>query len=80
MASLDNTIINLQNATIHGIEHDPVTYFNALPLPVDGTLPIFVTSNDTTITNDACDPLPDDTPDLSGFVVLVRRGTCTFVS
>lgn len=50
------------------------------PLPVNGTLPLYVISNDTTIVDDACNPLPDSTPDLSAFVVLVRRGTCTFVS
>ncbi|KAI0745166.1 subtilisin-like protease [Earliella scabrosa] len=79
VASLDNTVIPLQNATVHGVEHDPVTYFSALPFPITETLPLFATSNDTTVVDDACDPLPDDTPDLSNFVVLVRRGTCTFV-
>ncbi|KAJ3554568.1 hypothetical protein NM688_g3038 [Phlebia brevispora] len=79
VASLDNTVIPLQNATVHGVTHDPITYFDTFPLPVNGTLPIFATSTDTTIVDDACDPLPDDTPDLSGFVVIVRRGTCTFV-
>ena len=43
------------------------------------TLPIFATSNDTTVVDDACDPLPDGTPDLSGFLTVIRRGTCTFV-
>ncbi|KAI0775848.1 subtilisin-like protease [Trametes elegans] len=79
VASLDNTIIPLQNATVHGVAHDPIPYFNTFPLPVNGTLPIFATSNDTTVADDACDPLPDDTPDLSPFVVVVRRGSCTFV-
>ncbi len=40
---------------------------------------IYATSNDTTIVDDACDALPDDTPDLSPYVVVIRRGTCTFV-
>ncbi|KAI0335098.1 subtilisin-like protease [Cubamyces sp. BRFM 1775] len=79
VASLDNTVIPLQNATVHGVQHDPITYFSTFPFPVNGTLPIFATSNDTTVVDDACDPLPDDTPDLSPFVVIVRRGTCTFV-
>ncbi|KAI0779500.1 subtilisin-like protease [Fomes fomentarius] len=79
VASLDNTIIPLQNATVQGVEHDPITYFSALPFPITETLPVFATSNDTAVVDDACDPLPDDTPDLSKFVVLVRRGTCTFV-
>lgn len=80
VASLDNTVIPLQNATVHGVSHAPITYFDALPLPINGTLPIFATSNSTTVEDDACDPLPDDTPDLSKFIVIVRRGTCTFVS
>ena len=79
VASVDNTVIPLQNLTVHGVTHDPITYFSAFPLPVPGTLPIFATSTDVTVVDDACNALPDDTPDLSGFVVLVRRGTCTFV-
>ncbi|EKM54703.1 uncharacterized protein PHACADRAFT_258717 [Phanerochaete carnosa HHB-10118-sp] len=79
VASLDNTVIPLQNATVLGVQHDPITYFDALPLPVIDTLPIFATSTDTTVADDACDTLPDSTPDLSRFVVIVRRGTCTFV-
>ena len=27
---------------------------------------------------DGCTPFPDDTPDLSAYLVLVKRGTCTF--
>ena len=80
VASLDNTIIPLQNLTVTGVPHDPITYFSALPLPVKDTLPLYATSKDATVTNDACDPLPDSTPDLSKYVVLVRRGTCAFVS
>ncbi|KAF8187464.1 pyrolysin [Pholiota molesta] len=80
VASLDNTVIPLQNATVGGIQHDPITYFATFPLAIDGALPIFATSTDTTIVDDACNPLPDSTPDLSKFLVVVRRGTCTFVS
>lgn len=43
------------------------------------SLPLYATSNDTATTTDACEALPSDTPDLSGHVVLIRRGTCTFV-
>ncbi|KAH7007519.1 peptidase S8/S53 domain-containing protein [Ilyonectria destructans] len=42
-------------------------------------LPLWAPSYDTTITNGGCDAYPADTPDLSGHIVLVRRGTCTFV-
>lgn len=42
------------------------------------TLPLIAINYDTTVTDDACDPLPTDTPDLSGKFVLVKRGTCTY--
>ncbi|KAJ7253644.1 peptidase S8/S53 domain-containing protein [Mycena rebaudengoi] len=51
---------------------------NNFPLPVTEALPIYATSKDTTIVDDACNPLSASTPDLSKFVVLVRRGTCAF--
>ncbi|KAJ7187896.1 subtilisin-like protease [Mycena filopes] len=79
VASSENTLIPLQTLTIEGATHDPIVYYDTLPLPVTGSLPLFATSNDTTVLNDACnDTLPATTPDLSKFVVLVRRGTCAF--
>ncbi|KAK3988980.1 subtilisin-like serine protease, partial [Cladorrhinum sp. PSN332] len=41
-------------------------------------LPIVPLSLDTTNAADACDTLPDDTPDLSKWIVLIRRGGCYF--
>ncbi|CAA7260648.1 unnamed protein product [Cyclocybe aegerita] len=79
VASLDNVVIPLQNLTVVGVERDPITYFSTFPLPVPGTLPIFAISNSTTVVDDGCDVLPPSIPDLSGFVTVVRRGTCTFV-
>ncbi|KAJ3557998.1 hypothetical protein NP233_g11597 [Leucocoprinus birnbaumii] len=82
VASSDNIVIPLQNATVGGIQHDPITYWSTFPLhplPAEGPLPIYATSNSTTVVDDACSPLPDDTPDLSGKLVIIRRGTCTFV-
>ncbi|KAG8734128.1 hypothetical protein FRC11_011391 [Ceratobasidium sp. 423] len=49
-------------------------------LAIPDGLSIYATSQDPTIADDACNPLPDTTPDLSNYVVLIRRGTCTFVS
>lgn len=80
VASSDNTVIPLQSVTVHGVTHDPIVYVDILPLPVNGTLPLYVISNDTTVADDACNPLPDPTPDLSPFVVLVRRGGCPIVT
>ncbi|KAJ7844453.1 subtilisin-like protease [Mycena leptocephala] len=80
VASSDNTVVPLQSVTVAGVTHAPIVYFDTFPLPVNGTLPLYVVSNDTTVVDDACNPLPASTPDLSAFVVLVRRGTCTFVT
>ncbi|KAH9484870.1 Minor extracellular protease vpr [Psilocybe cubensis] len=79
VASIENTVVPLQTATVHGVTHDPITYFATLPFAVDGILPVYATSNDTTIADDACTRLPDSTPDLSDKIVIVRRGTCSFV-
>ncbi|KAK7053167.1 hypothetical protein VNI00_003786 [Paramarasmius palmivorus] len=79
VASLDNTVIALQEATINGAEHDPVVYYELFPFPVSEPLPVYATSNSTTVADDACNPLADDTPDLSGFLTVIRRGSCTFV-
>ncbi|OLN81433.1 Minor extracellular protease vpr 12 [Colletotrichum chlorophyti] len=47
----------------------------------DVSLPLWATSYDATSAAAlGCDPYPADTPDLSGKIVLVRRGTCTFVA
>lgn len=71
-------VIPVQNATVGGVQHDPIPYFFPTPLLPGATLPIFATSNSTTVPDDACDPLPDNTPDLSDKLVLIRRGTCPF--
>ncbi|PHH78656.1 hypothetical protein CDD82_2918 [Ophiocordyceps australis] len=44
------------------------------------TLPLFATSLDASIKDDACSPLPDSTPNLANKIVLVRRGSCNFVN
>ncbi|KAG6048181.1 hypothetical protein E4U17_007225 [Claviceps sp. LM77 group G4] len=41
-------------------------------------LPAWASSLDPSIKNDACAPFPANTPDLSKFIVLIRRGTCNF--
>ncbi|KAG0139730.1 hypothetical protein CROQUDRAFT_54319 [Cronartium quercuum f. sp. fusiforme G11] len=40
-------------------------------------IPVYVTATNAT-ESDVCQPLGDETPDLSKYVVLVERGTCTF--
>lgn len=45
---------------------------------VPGSLPIYATSKDTTVEDDACSALPDSTPNLGKYVVLIKRGGCSF--
>ncbi|KAG8953405.1 hypothetical protein FRC04_002247 [Tulasnella sp. 424] len=78
VASVENTQLTVQTATLSN-GHAPIVYYSLTPLPIPGSLPIYALSTDTTVTNDGCDPLPDSTPDLSGYIVLIRRGSCTFV-
>ncbi|PVF93855.1 subtilisin-like protein [Serendipita vermifera] len=75
VGSVDNTMIPIQYAKVSG--HDDIVYYSLTPLPFTETLPVYPTSK-TIVANDACDPLPADTPDLSGYVVLMRRGGCAF--
>lgn len=64
---------------IDGGDKQPFRFVFGLENAWDLTLPLWATSLDSTIANDACNPLPDNTPDLSNNIVLVRRGGCLFV-
>lgn len=73
-------ILPLQTVDVIGVEHEAIPYFSWSPFNVTGDIPIYLTSNNTSIEDDACKELPADTPDLSKYLVIVRRGTCQFVS
>jgi len=45
---------------------------------LSGEYPIYITANSTDDPEDACDDLPKHTPNLTNYIVLVRRGTCLF--
>lgn len=62
--------------------HGDIVYLTGQPFTFTGssTLEVYATSKDPEVKDDACNPLPDDTPDLSGKVVVVARGSCTFVT
>ncbi|KAI1324063.1 peptidase S8/S53 domain-containing protein [Xylariaceae sp. FL0255] len=51
---------------------DPASWANV-------TLPLWTPSFTVSDPAMGCDAYPDDTPNLSGYIVLIRRGTCTFV-
>ncbi|KAF8757270.1 Subtilisin-like protein, partial [Rhizoctonia solani] len=72
IGSVDNTAVNLQNATVSNGRTIPYQSLEKLAIPDD--LPIYATSQDPAIVDDACNPLPASTPDLSNYVVLIRRG------
>ncbi|KAK0726701.1 peptidase S8/S53 domain-containing protein [Lasiosphaeria miniovina] len=84
IASVDNTVSPslLSNATytVNGgalasfgfTAGDPDAWANV-------SLPLWAVSFNTTDPANGCDPYPASTPNLAGYVVLVRRGTCTFV-
>lgn len=78
VGSVDNIVIPIQNATVSGVSHNPIPYLQATPLLFPEPMPIYATSTDTAAAADACSALPASTPDLSGFVVIVRRGGCSF--
>ncbi|KAL3959629.1 hypothetical protein ACCO45_004746 [Purpureocillium lilacinum] len=47
------------------------------PVPIT-PLPLYVLTLDPAVEADGCDPFPESVPDLSPYVVLIRRGTCLF--
>ncbi|KAJ1301871.1 hypothetical protein OPQ81_009098 [Rhizoctonia solani] len=77
VGSVENTVLNIQNAIVSNGRHIP--YLGLKNLDIPEGLSIYATSQDPTIGDDACNPLPNTTPDLSNRVVLIRRGTCTFL-
>ncbi|KAK2601970.1 hypothetical protein QQS21_004483 [Conoideocrella luteorostrata] len=83
IASFDN----LQTPTLfynakYQIDNGPDTKFGYVPSePANWngvTLPAWANNLDPTVPNDGCDPFPANTPDLSKYIVLIRRGTCPF--
>lgn len=84
IASIDNEVTPLlltdSSFTIDDGESQQFGY--ALGEPgewANVSLPLWTPSFDITEPAQGCDAYPADTPDLSGYIVLVRRGTCTFV-
>ncbi|OLL24968.1 Minor extracellular protease vpr, partial [Neolecta irregularis DAH-3] len=54
-----------------------IDYFSNTRLSVNEPLEFYATSYDAEVQEDACKPLPDDTPDLSNRIVLSHRGNCS---
>ncbi|CAI6094382.1 unnamed protein product [Clonostachys chloroleuca] len=84
VASFDNiespTLLYVSNFTVDGGEVQEFGYTPGTPSDWAGVkLPLWAPEFDTSIPDGGCDAYPDNTPDLSGYIVLVRRGSCTFV-
>lgn len=84
IASYDNTLtptlLYVSEATVDDGEPEEFGYAPGSIADWAGVdLPLWAPEYDTTIVDGGCDAYPADTPDLSGKIVLVRRGTCTYV-
>ena len=78
VGSIDNTetpVFSEQfSYTINGTAGD-LFRFNPADIGMPNvTLQLYATSLDISVASDACSELPDSTPDLSKYFVLVRRG------
>ncbi|POR33940.1 Subtilisin-like serine protease PR1C [Tolypocladium paradoxum] len=84
VASFDNVItpnlLYVSRYSVDGGDEQNFAYAPATQNQWDVTMPVYATSPNTTIIGDACDPLPDNTPDLNKSIVLIRRGGCLFVT
>ncbi|OCF36719.1 peptidase [Kwoniella heveanensis BCC8398] len=74
VGSSDNSIYPAQLATT-STGYGPITYYNYQAF-ASGSYPVYVYSSDPSDSNYGC-VVPDDTPDLSGYLVVVRRGGCS---
>lgn len=83
IASFDNIdSISVLSASMYAIDSTDSKFGYAAGDPKawnNVTLPLWARTLDTSVEDDGCAAYPDDTPDLSEYVVLVRRGTCSFV-
>lgn len=87
VASFDNVVTpNLlpmafyqTSAEIAGIDAGKGTGFGwepSFPYFLNVSLPLIALSKDPQVSNDACTTLPENTPDLSQYAVLIRLGGC----
>ncbi|CAE6531335.1 unnamed protein product [Rhizoctonia solani] len=81
VGSVDNTVRYIQNAVVSNGRKIPYNFGSVgrFDVPADLELPIYATSRDPGTPNDACDSLPNYTPNLARYLVLIRRGGCEFV-
>jgi hypothetical protein len=74
VGSAENAVYPAQNATV-STGYGPITYLNWKAF-TSGTYPLYALTTDPSVTNDAC-TIPAGTPNLAGYLVVVRRGGCS---
>lgn len=84
IASIDNLVtpalLTVASYAVQNGSEESFGYTPGQPSAWGGvTLPLWSVNFNTADPANACTPLPADTPDLSEYIVLVRRGSCTFV-
>ncbi|KAG5982365.1 hypothetical protein E4U55_001995 [Claviceps digitariae] len=84
IASFDNvditSVLTISQFSVAGGRSLSFGYVPAEPSAWDNVkLPLWASSMNPRVADDGCSPFPANTPDLSNFVVLIRRGGCTFV-
>lgn len=84
IASIDNSVtpalLTVASYTVENGTEESFGYTPGQPSAWAGvTLPLWSVNFNTADPANACTALPADTPDLSEYIVLVRRGSCTFV-
>ncbi|SCV67302.1 BQ2448_5948 [Microbotryum intermedium] len=76
IASVDVTVVPAYSMLFKTGGYSAMNTFSAKPLGLDTALPIYFTSTDINVTNDACVALPKSTPNLRNYVVAIQRGSC----
>ncbi|KAF9258179.1 subtilisin-like protein [Marasmius fiardii PR-910] len=75
VGSVDAHVIPLQTVMVGGdVAHEPIMYFDVLPLTnnTDKPIPVYAPGNDSVF---ACKPLPKDAPNLAEYIVLIELST-----
>ncbi|KAJ4268870.1 hypothetical protein NW762_002941 [Fusarium torreyae] len=83
IASFDNTktpsLLNASKYSVNGGPEHEFGHLSGKPGAWKGVkLPLWALNYDSATPDDGCDAFPKNTPDLSKYIVLLRRGTCTF--
>ncbi|EIW70787.1 hypothetical protein TREMEDRAFT_68225 [Tremella mesenterica DSM 1558] len=77
VGSFDSSFFPAQQAFV-STGYGPITYYDYNPF-TPGTYSLYAFSTDPNVATDGC-AIPDGTPDLSGKLVLIRRGGCALLT